>query len=263
MPSLVFSYAGSKAIVSRWHATLFPRTARYVAVFGGTAAELMYRPPSGMEVYNDLDCDIHNVFSVLRDRKQCEELKRMLLTTPDGRRQFLKCKEAMDDPDPICRAWACLVVGNSGIVKNPLRKRNWWNAKHRLYHLPEHIDWWRDRLRKVKLECRPWQVMVDYYDRDDTLFYLDPPYHPDTLKTHDNLYRHVMSADEHANLLLRLRRCRAKVLLCGYPHPMYDLMLDDWRRLESKTVCRMGDRGVRTEVVWLNYEPPTASFEAA
>ena len=109
MANLLFSYPGSKAIVSRWHATLFPRTKRYVTVFGGTAAELMYRPPLGVEVYNDLDCDIHNVFAVLRDPKQCAELLRiLLLTTPDGRRQFLDCKEAMDSPNPIHRggrAW--------------------------------------------------------------------------------------------------------------------------------------------------------------
>jgi DNA adenine methylase len=261
MPNLLFSYPGSKAVVARWHATMFPPTKRYVTVFGGTAAELMYRPPSGVEVYNDLDCYIHNVFSVLRDWKKCEELKRLLLTTPDGRRQFLECKEAMDDPNPVRRAWACLVVANSGDVRRVFPQRNWWNAKHRLYHLPEHVDWWRDRLSKVKLECRPWQSVVDYYDGEDTFFYLDPPYHPRARKSNSPLYRHELSADEHTNLLLRLQDCQSKVMICGYRDPLYDLLLSDWVRREAGTICRMGDKSHRTEAVWLNFEPPFAIEE--
>ena len=86
----------------------------------------------------------------------------------------------------------------------------------------------------MKLECRPWQVVVNDYDRDDTLMYMDPPYHPGTLRSKTPLYRYDLSADEHVNLLLRLKRCQAKVVLCGYPHPTYDLFLSDWVRLDKE-----------------------------
>ena len=65
-----------------------------------------------------------------------------------------------------------------------------------------------------------------------------------------------MPAQEHVDLLVRLRQCRAHVLLCGYPHPTYDDLLSDWVQMETNCKCVMGSRGQRTERVWLNYTMP-------
>ena len=172
---LLWGYAGSKYNLSRWHVTLFPQVKWYVSVFGGTGSEFLWRKPEGLEVLNDLDTDVHNAFSVIRDPKQCAAMKELLLATPDGRRQFLECKKAMDDPDPVRRAWAFLMVANTGDVRGPVRKRSWFTPRLRLHHLPECLDWWRERMRRVKLECLPWQLLIDRYDREDALLYCDPP----------------------------------------------------------------------------------------
>jgi DNA adenine methylase len=251
----LFSYAGSKARQARWHVTLFATAQRYVSVFGGLACELIYRKPIGMEVWNDLDGDLHNMFSVIRDEQSCEELKRLLFWTPDGRRQFGECKQMLDDPDPVCRAWAFLMVASTGDMRSYVRKRHWYNSKHLLCSLPERLDWWSRRLQRVKLECLSWENVIDRYDQDGTLLYLDPPYHPGTLTSPSKLYRHVLSAQEHVELLARLRRCKARVLLCGYPHPTYDSVLSDWVQMETRCKCVMGSRGARCEKVWLNYVP--------
>jgi DNA adenine methylase len=140
-------------------------------------------------------------------------------------------------------------------MRSAVRKRTWYNSKCRLSSLPECLDWWHERLRRVKLECQPWQAILDRYDRDGTLLYLDPPYHPETLNSQSALYRYVLSAEEHVDLLLRLKRCRARVLICGYPHPTYDSILADWVQLEASCKCLMGSKGPRTERVWLNYTP--------
>jgi DNA adenine methylase len=252
----LFSYAGSKAILARWHATLFAPAGRHVSVFGGLATDLIYRQPTGMEVWNDCDSDLHNMFAVIRDPASCEQLQRLLLWTPDGRRQFGECKQTLDDPDPVRRAWAFLMIASTGDMRGHVRRRSWYNSKHRLCSLPEQLGWWRDRLRRVKLERLPWQEVVDRYDKDGTLLYCDPPYHPETLSSRGKLYRFALSAEEHDELLARLRRCRARVLLCGYPHPSYDSVLWDWVQLEKSTRCVMGGRGRRIERVWLNYELP-------
>jgi len=252
----LFSYAGSKAKLARWHVSLFPSVQRYVSVFGGLACEFLHHKPTCMEVWNDIDSDIHTMFSVIRNPKTCRELQRLLLWTPDGRRQFGECKAALDDVDPVRRAWAVITVASTGDMRSYIRKRSWYNSKRLLVSLPERLCWWRDRLRKVKLECLPWQNIVDRYDRDGTLLYADPPYHPEALSSQGKLYRFTMTAGEHADLLLRLRRCKARVLLCGYPHTLYDTVLADWVQLERSTRCVMGSRGPRTEKIWLNYNLP-------
>jgi DNA adenine methylase len=208
-----------------------------------------------MEVLNDLDNDIHNTFRVIRNSKRCEALKHLLLCTPDGREQFEQCKAMLDDHDPVRRAWAFLVLANIADIRRSVRERTWFNWKHRLYWLPEDLSWWCDRLLRVKLECRAWQDMLRHYDRDDGMLYLDPPYHPDTLNTNENLYRYVMTAQEHVELLTQLRQCRSRVMVCGYPHPLYNKILSGWVELQMSTTCRIGDRHPRKETVWLNYYP--------
>jgi DNA adenine methylase len=225
-------------------------------VFGGLGCEFLHREPRGIEVLNDLDSDIHNMFAVIRNPNTCAELQRQLRWTPDGRRQFAECKAMLDDPDPVRRAWAFLTVGATGDMRTRVRRRTWHNWKRRFFSLPDRLEWWRDRLRRVKLECLPWQGILDRYDRDGTLLYCDPPYHPETLSCQEALYRHVLSVHEHVDLLERLRKCRAHVLLCGYPHPTYDDLLSDWVQIETRSTCVMGDRGLRSERVWLNYTLP-------
>ena len=255
--NLLWRYPGSKALLSQWHVSLFPPDVKtYVSVFGGTASEFLHRRPSGVEILNDLDKHIHDTFSVVRNPAKCTALKRLLRATPDGRQQFLECRQALNHADPVRRAWAYLVLANTGARLSEVQKRTWFNSKHSFYHLPEFLDWWCHRLRRVRLECRPWQVLLDVWDKEGSLLYCDPPYHPSTLRNIDKLYHHVLSKDEHVDLLLRLNLCRAKVLVCGYGHPTYDLILSDWVRLQKDTRCYMGNKDIRTEVVWLNYQPP-------
>ena len=256
MSGPLFSYAGSKATLARWHVTLFPVVQRYVSVFGGLGCEFLHRQPRGIEVLNDIDSDLHNMFSAIRNPTTCAALRRLLLWTPDGRRQFQECQETLDDRDPVRRAWGFLTLASTGDMRGIVRRRTWYNTKHRLISLPERLLWWRDRLQRVKLECLPWQKVIERYDRADTLMYVDPPYHPDSRNSSAPLYRHVLSAEDHLDLLVRLRQCRARVLLCGYPHPVYDDLLSDWVQLEAGCRCLMGNKGLRTEKIWLNYQMP-------
>lgn len=57
-------------------------------------------------------------------------------------------------------------------------------------------------------------------------------------------------ADDHAELLIFLKTLRGMVVLSGYPHPMYDNALPDWRRIERAALAD-GARP-RTEVLWIN-----------
>ena len=148
MTSPLFSYPGSKARQARWHVTMYPPAQRYVSVFGGLASEFLHHRPNGIEVLNDLDSDIHNMFSVIRNPNTCAELQRQLRWTPDGRRQFKECKTFLDDPDPVRRAWAFLTIAATGDMRTRVRRRTWHNWKRRFYSLPERLEWWRDRLRR-------------------------------------------------------------------------------------------------------------------
>lgn len=46
---------------------------------------------------------------------------------------------------------------------------------------------------------------------------------------------------------------KAKVMLSGYPSDMYEEYLQGWKRMEFRGTAEHA--GIRTEVVWMNYEP--------
>ena len=84
-----------------------------------------------------------------------------------------------------------------------------------------------------------------------TLIYADPPYLHET-RTSKNRYRHEYSREGHAALLACLRNVPAHVMLSGYPSEFYDSLLPDWFTTEFQVMTR---GGVRTEKLWMNYNP--------
>jgi site-specific DNA-adenine methylase len=73
----------------------FPPHHTYVEPFGGAASVLLNKPPSPVEVYNDLDERITRLFRVLRDHG--EELHRRLTLTPYSEIEFERANEPATD----------------------------------------------------------------------------------------------------------------------------------------------------------------------
>jgi DNA adenine methylase len=87
--------------------------------------------------------------------------------------------------------------------------------------------------------------------------YVDPPYLPSTRRT-ERVYRFDCDDSHHHSLLTLLDSLPAPIMLSGYASPVYDEALKGWNRFEFQT----GSHGsARTEVVWLNYEPPAVPFD--
>lgn len=128
--------------------------------------------------------------------------------------------------------------------------RYWNNKPPAELHLTDGIGWLRhffqlDRVDRVA----PYQA--------DTFVHVDPPYYPGTCGR--GIYRHELTAEEHARLLDVLRDVPAPVMLAGYRCALYDEALADWRRVDYPVQTR---GGTKTESVWLNYDPPSRLHDA-
>lgn len=80
------------------------------------------------------------------------------------------------------------------------------------------------------------------------LVYCDPPYVQSTRGA--KRYRYDFTDQDHVALVKVLRQVPAAVMLSGYPSPLYDRLVGDWRSFELQTMTR---GGVRTEKVWCNF----------
>src|ERR1035441_2003843 len=92
------TWHGGKAKISTKIIGYFPEHQTYVEPFGGSAAVLLAKQPSKVEVYNDLNGDLVNLFQVLRDGTLYRRLRRALDNTRYARAEFLLSQEPSDDP---------------------------------------------------------------------------------------------------------------------------------------------------------------------
>lgn len=261
------TYSGSKFQLSTTFALHYAIHRRFVSLFGGSAGEFAGKLPSQVEVYNDLDNHLYTVWRVLQNPKQYQELQRLVQNTPNGRRQFELCCRILRDPPQkhslVRRAWAFVVAGNicrSGF--HPAIMKSWSSdcnttdvAARKLQTLPHRLEEWRERFRRVRIEHADWYKVFQQYDRADTLFFLDPPYFPGTLKS-GRLYQHELAIQMHVKLLRTICGAKGFVMLCGYNHPCYSAYLFHWEKIDFAAKAHMGGKGSpRREVIWMNYLP--------
>jgi DNA adenine methylase len=76
---------------------LFPDHKMYIEGFGGAGHVLFKKPRSEMEIYNDINEGLYNLFSLLRDDQSYQELIKQIQLTPYSREEFMICKKNMDD----------------------------------------------------------------------------------------------------------------------------------------------------------------------
>jgi DNA adenine methylase len=70
----------------------------YCEPFGGSAVVLLAKSPSKVEVYNDIDGDLVNLFRVLRDPQLFEQLRAGVGITLYDRGEFDLAKQPVSDP---------------------------------------------------------------------------------------------------------------------------------------------------------------------
>jgi DNA adenine methylase len=257
-------YFGSKNILAEKIISLMPPHLCYVEVFGGSGAVLFKKQPSEVEVYNDINEDIVNLFRVLRDEEQSAKLNQALELTLYSRSEFDAAKKALQEnkfKDDIHRAWCIFVVYNQSIhvrrgytsswgysITKNTRAPKWWSGI-------EFISAIHKRLSHVQIENIDYRAILTKYDTDQTVFYLDPPYTHDS-RSEDISYTHEISAQDHDELVMRLLECQGSCILSGYETSIYrPLELAGWKRLviPSRTSIGPTSQGeYRNEIIWHN-----------
>ena len=254
-------YFGGKWALAPWIIEHMPAHRVYVEPFGGAASVLLRKPRSKIEVYNDLDDEIVELFRILQNPAQCRELFRLLRRTPYARREFEQAFRATSEP--LIRAQRAIIRAymsfHHSALFNPV-KNTFADARHRKRggskmgewaNYPRHLASVCRRLRGVLIEHSDALRVIRVQDSPDTLFFIDPPYVAST-RDKSAFYRHEMTDAQHVALLTLLRGRQGQVMISGYASELYDDLLADWRRLTRQHYAA-ADCGakVRTEVLWI------------
>jgi len=261
--STVLKYPGSKWSIADWIISNFPpgyEKMTYLEPYMGSLAVFFNKNRSAIETVNDLDGNVVNLFRVIRDNP--EELARLIKFTPWAREEYKNSYESTDEPIEnarrfLARMWMAIGAKSSDITgfRNVIKGVN-GNIPHWNNRLPGRILEAAERLKHtdtcvVQIENQPALQLIERYNRENVLIYIDPPY---LLRTRSKrIYKHEMNDNDHLELLGVLKESKAKIVLSGYENDMYSSILGGWHK-ESKSCLKEAGLSA-TEVLWMNYEP--------
>jgi DNA adenine methylase len=207
-----FPYIGGKFNLLKTLIPLIPPHKVYVEVFGGGGSLLLNKQPSKVEVFNDIDGDLINLFIVVRNEPR-EFIKkfRWLLYSRELNRKWSRDLEAKDSIERAIRFYYVIRSSFSG---------NWgagWSIKgnkpQTFFNSLKRIDLIAKRLRNVHIENLDFRNCIKTWDSKNTFFFLDPPYYG------KHRYRYNLSTKDHQDLRKILGNVKGKWLLTYNDHP--------------------------------------------
>ncbi len=236
-------WIGGKSLLAKKITTEFPDSfGRYIEVFGGASALFSSEKHAPIEVYNDANGDLVNLFRCIKYHR--EELQKEIRFYLNSREIFGDIRKRLDCPGftDIQRAAMFFVLIKTSFgadsdtfscsVKNINTERFEETAK---------------RLERVIIEHKDFESLIKQYDRPDALFYCDPPYH-----SAERHYSERFSEADHYRLNGVLTALKGRFIL-SYNDDVFIREL--YKNFNIKAVSRQNNlsSGQFKEVIIKNY----------
>lgn len=241
-----FRYVGGKSMLAYHILPWLDWGEVYVEPFCGGASVFWQKEPHPVEVLNDINEDIVNVFRCLQDKKLFWDLARRIAWTPYSKAEFERAKQTLkESSDPVDRAWALVVASSQSVNGNLscwsrsfVSRGGMSSGNSRWRGRIAILRWWHDRLTRVQLDCRDALEVIQYWDSPKTIFYLDPPYLLGTRKG-KSYYRFELTDLQHRELLSLLLKVKGNVVLSSYSNELYDSFLRSagWEEIRVSVKC--------------------------
>lgn len=184
-----------------------------------------------VKIYNDISIGLCNLFTCVKDKQLCEELKQLLNSLPFEKSLFeFACKNKDSiELDKLYRAALTYInvmqSYNAGMQIFKLGENERVNEIliKQYYNKINRIDRCTESLKNTII------INGDFRDRlaefksyKNMLVYLDVPYHPITIaKASGKTYPYVLTREEHQELVKILLELDMLVVLSGYDPAQY------------------------------------------
>ncbi len=158
---------------------LFPEHKCYVEAFAGAAALYFMKEPSDVEVINDINGELINLYRVVKNH--LEEFVRQFKYALSSRQIFEWHRqthpETLTDIQRAARFFYLQKLAFGGKVDGQVfGTATTSSPRLNLLRIEEDLSAAHLRLTQTYIENLPWDRVVEKYDRPHTLHYLDPPY---------------------------------------------------------------------------------------
>jgi len=260
-----FGYFGSKNKIALQLSKRLPPHHCWVEAFCGSSALTLRKPPVPIEIINDIDNDIVNLFEQLRyNRKKLIESVKL---TPYAEQELINSRKSKARISKLEKARRFLVQSmmaingvfgeeRGGFSYSDSYSRNGHDARvNRWNNLPKRLELVVERLKGVRIENKDARIVLKrYLKRPATLIYLDPPYFVERTNGYNI---EANDKDFHTDLLKLANKAKCMIFISGYENELYTKLLTEkrgWEKKKIKTITKdsTGQSHKRTEVVWMN-----------
>jgi DNA adenine methylase len=174
----IIPWIGGKRRLAERLIPQFPRHTCYVEVFAGGAALYFMRPPADVEVINDINGDLVNLYRVVqRHLKEFVHQFEYALASREIYKWHRDANpEGLTDIERAARFFYLQQHAFGGKVHG----QNWGTATTtpapNILRMEEALSAAHQRLAGAYIENLDWKACIERYDRPHTFFYMDPPY---------------------------------------------------------------------------------------
>jgi DNA adenine methylase len=251
-------YGGKQKLVSTI-LPMFPEHLLYNEPFCGGAALFFSKPPSEMEVLNDLNQELINFYSVMK--QDFISLQKKIAITLHSRMQHKDAGVIYNNPhlfNSLDRAWAVWVLASQSFAS--MIDGTWGYDKSKNTTTKKIInkgvqftEEYAIRLQNVQLECTDALYIIRSRDNKQAFHYCDPPYYNSDCGHYGGYSIHDFEA-----LLKVLAEVEGKFLLSSYPSELLSKYMKRYgwyqKQVTSQVSVNKGKGKLKVECMTANYE---------
>lgn len=179
MAKPIIPWVGSKRRLAKRILPLFPAHQCYVEPFAGGAALFFLKEPTEVEVLNDINGELVNLYRVVKHHlgEFVQQFRWALISREIFDWQKKTPTEPLTDIQRAARFYYLQKMAFGGKVTGHTFGTATTSAPRlNLLRIEEELSAAHLRLARAYIEHLPWDECIRRYDRPHTLFYLDPPY---------------------------------------------------------------------------------------
>lgn len=175
----IVPWIGGKRRLAKHILPLFPEHSCYVEPFCGAAALYFLKDSSRVEVINDINGELVNLYRVVKHHLEefIKQFKWALVSRQIYKWLQVTPEETLTDIQRAARFYYLQKQAFGGKVADHTFGTSTTSApRFNLLRIEEELSLAHLRLARTIIEHMNWAKCIERYDRSHTLFYCDPPY---------------------------------------------------------------------------------------
>ena len=228
----VIPWIGGKRRLANWILPKFPEHKCYVEAFAGGGALFFAKDESKVEVLNDFDGELINMYRVIQHHLEefLKQFKWALTSRKIYEWQQMTNPETLTDIQRAARFYYLQKSSFGGKVKGQtFGTATTSPPRLNLMRIEEDFSQAHIRLSRTFIEHLSWEQVFKKYDREHTLTYLDPPYwQTEGYSTEFGWHNYELMAD-------MIKACKGMAIVSINAHPDI-IKLFDGLHMETKDI---------------------------